>query len=137
MEFLLVSTLILACICFVIIPRVRAWLWWGEEGRRMAKEPTLPEYLHAPSTVKTSITGIKIPIIRLENAINEEDSTLWVIVARVRYDMDYQFIEKIIDTYSYEELDLAKKMAIRCRNSGSDFTRDVTIVQKLIDDEFC
>lgn len=134
MKFLLVITLILACIYLIIIPRVRAWLWWGEEGRKMAKEPTLPEYLNAPSTAKNSI---KIPIIRLENAINGEDSTLWVIVARVRYDMDHQFIEKILDTYSYENLDLAKKMAIVCRNSGSDFTRDVKIVQKLIDDEFC
>jgi len=106
----------------------------GEEGGKMSKEPTLPEYLNSTPARKTSM---KIPIIRLQNAINEEESTYWIILAKVRHDMDHQFKEEIIMTCSYEELDLAKKFAIIHRNSGSDFTRDVKIIQKLIDDEFC
>jgi len=77
----------------------------------------------------------KIPIIRLGNVPEEE--TYWAVMARERGDMDLPFIETEISTWDYDDLDTAKRMAIDIRTRSSNFTQDVKIVQRAIDDQFC
>ena len=77
----------------------------------------------------------KIPIIRLNNA--PEEQTYWAVMAHERDNMDLPFIETEKSTWDYNDLDAAKRIAIELRTSSSDFRRNVKIVQKVIDDQFC
>jgi hypothetical protein len=77
----------------------------------------------------------KIPIIRLQGI--PDDKTYWTVIVDERDDMDKPFIQREAETFNYDDLDLAKRMAIIYRSSSSDFTRNVKIVQKVIDDQFC
>lgn len=77
----------------------------------------------------------KIPIIRLNNV--PEEKTYWAVMARERDNMDLPFIETETSVWDYDDLDTAKRIAIELRTRSSDFTRDVRIVQKAIDDQFC
>lgn len=77
----------------------------------------------------------KIPIIRLNNV--PEEKTYWAVMARERDNMDLPFIETETSVWDYDDLDTAKRIAIELRTRSSDFTRDVKIVQKAIDDQFC
>ena len=77
----------------------------------------------------------KIPIVRLQGI--PEDEYYWSVVADERDDMDKTFIHREIETYEYDDLNSAKRIAIVIRSRNPDFTRNVKIVQKVIDDQFC
>jgi hypothetical protein len=77
----------------------------------------------------------KIPIVRLQGI--PEDECYWAVVAVERDDMDQPFSHQEIETDAYDDLNSAKRIAIIIRSRNSDFTRNVKIVQKVIDDQFC
>jgi hypothetical protein len=77
----------------------------------------------------------KIPIVRLQGI--PEGKTYWAVIADERDDMDKPFIQREVETCGHDELDLAKRLAIIHRRGDSCFKRNVKIVQKVIDDQFC
>jgi len=77
----------------------------------------------------------KIPVVRMQHIPEEE--TYWALIADERDDMDKAFTQREIATFDYDELDRAKRLAINIRTQSSDFTRNIKLVQRAIDDQFC
>jgi hypothetical protein len=77
----------------------------------------------------------KIPVLRMQGI--PEEKTYWALIADERDDVNKAFIQREIHTFDWDELDSAKLIAIEIRCRSSDFTRNVRLVQKSIDDQFC